>query len=259
MLRRRALFLLATSPAFERVAPKRRAWRSARRYLAGQRLQDAVETVRRLDAAGFQASVDLFGERGRQSEARAVAEEYERLAEELAPFPDAWLSIDLSHVAFDIQILDRIASLGRTVQVGAEEAAVTDTVLDAVVEVARRGRPVTATIQANLPRSPEDARRLHDHGIGIRLVKGAYVERDALPWGPPTDDAYARLARDHPDAALATHDEVLLRALPHLRVEHLLGVGPRTPRPGRRTRIYVPYGTNWFRYFMRRRAEAQGA
>ena len=90
-------------------------------------------------------------------------------------------------------------------------------------------------------------------------MKGAYVEPGAHPWGPATDHAYAALALQLPDAALATHDEALLAALPHRRVEHLLGIGPTTPRPDRSTRIYVPYGRDWFRYFMRRRAEAQGA
>ncbi len=262
MLRRRALFALATSPAFERLAPKRRAWRSARRYVAGETLDDAIETVRRLRAAGFLASVDLFGERATPHEATQVASDYELLCRALEPEPGAYVSIDLSHVAFDVQILDRIAAQvppGRRLQVGAEEAKHTGTVLDAVVATARKGRPVEATLQANLKRSPEDARRLAAEGVPVRLVKGAYVEPGAHPWGPATDHAFAELALQLPDAALATHDEALLAALPHARVEHLLGIGPRTPRPGRQTRIYVPYGASWFRYFMRRRAEAQGA
>ena len=96
-------------------------------------------------------------------------------------------------------------------------------------------------------------------------MKGAYVEDStrAHPWGPETNRAYAQLARALPDAALATHDPALLAALPHRRVEHLLGVRSRQASDlaasGREVRIYVPYGANWFRYFMRRRAEAQGS
>src|SRR4051794_10847332 len=247
MLRRRLLFALATNRAFERAAPKRRAWRSARRYVAGETLEDALTTVRALHRAGFQASVDLFGERTRPERAAAVAHQYEQLCRALAAEPDAWVSIDISHIAYDVQILERIAAAvpeGRRLQVGAEEAAVTDRVLDAVLDVARRGRPVEATIQANLKRSPEDIKRLQQAGVPIRLVKGAYVEPDAHSWGPETDHAFAELAQLLPDAALATHDEALLAALPHSRVEHLLGVGPRTPSPGRTTRIYVPYGSD---------------
>jgi proline dehydrogenase len=98
-------------------------------------------------------------------------------------------------------------------------------------------------------------------------VKGAYVERDAHPWGAETDRAYAELAHRLADAgvdvALATHDERLHDVLPHARAELLLGVRPELARrlaaQGRDVRIYVPYGSGWFRYFMRRRAEAQGA
>src|SRR3954465_3500172 len=78
---------------FERVAPKRRALRSARRYVAGETLEDAVATARALHDAGFQAGVDLFGECGRPEDAGAVAREYERLCEAIEPVPDAWVSI----------------------------------------------------------------------------------------------------------------------------------------------------------------------
>src|SRR5436189_257858 len=110
VLRRRLLFALATSPAFERAAPKRRAWRSA----------------------------------------------------------------------------------GRRLQIGAEEAAVTDRVIELVVAAARAGRPVEATLQANLRRSPGDAERLAAAGVPVRLVKGAYVEDggQALVWGAETDRVF---------------------------------------------------------------------
>jgi proline dehydrogenase len=269
MIRRRARFLLATSPTFERVAPKRRAWRSARRYVAGETLADALETVRRLRVAGLSASVDLFGEHTRADEAPRVAAAYLELCEALSAEPGAWISLDLSHLAFDAQLLDRVAAAvppGRRLQVGAEEATVTDRVLDAVIGCARRGRPVEATLQANLRRSPADADRLIAEGVPVRLVKGAYVEDRATahPWGPETDHAYAALAHRLPDAALATHDDALRATLPeHARCELLLGIHPeaatRLAAEGRDVRIYVPYGTGWFRYFMRRRAEASGS
>jgi proline dehydrogenase len=265
VLRRRLLFRLATSEAFERVAPKRRAWRSARRYVAGETLEDALVTVDRLQAAGLQASVDLFGERTAPAEAQAVAADYERLCARLPT--GAWVSLDLSHIAFEGALLDRIAAAlpaGARLQVGAEEAARTDCVLDLV---SARGAPLEATLQANLLRSPRDADRLAQAGVSVRLVKGAYVEREAHPWGAETDRAYADLARRLDaagvDVALATHDERLHDVLPHARVELLLGVRPALARrlaaQGRDVRIYVPYGADWFRYFMRRRAEAQGA
>jgi proline dehydrogenase len=132
---------------------------------------------------------------------------------------------------------------------------------------------VEATLQANLRRSPADADRLAAAGVPVRLVKGAFVESaaDALPWGEPTDAAYAELARRllaaGADVALATHDRTLrdrlLTELPPARCELLLGVRPRDASAlaaeGRDVPVYVPYGPAWFRYFMRLRAEAQGA
>jgi len=281
--RRRLLFSLATSAAFEgaigRVPGGRdRARRSARRYVAGEDAADAIAVARRLDAARIGASIDLFGERTGAEAAPAVAERYVALCERLAGTTGdrTWISLDLSHIAFDAGLLETIASAvpaGRRLQVGAEEAAVTDRVLDLVLGAAARGLPVEVTLQANLRRSPADADRLAAAGVPVRLVKGAYVESsaDALPWGLPTDRAYAALARKlhiaGADVALATHDALLratlLAEMGGARCEFLLGIDPagaqRLAAGGHDVRVYVPFGRDWFRYFMRRRAEAQGA
>jgi proline dehydrogenase len=282
-VKRRLLFALATSGAFQRGvtawAPLRaRAWRSARRHVAGESVADAIAVAHSLGAAGLATSVDLFGERTTRPQAAAVAAAYVDLCAALARSTDdrVWLSVDLSHLAFDRTLLHRVAAAvppGRRLQVGAEEAAVADRVLDLVVGAARDGRPVEATLQANLRRSPDDARRLAADGVPVRLVKGAYVEaaRDAHQWGPATDAAYAALARDlhraGVDVALATHDaalrDALLAELPGARCELLLGIAERDAvalaAAGVDTRVYVPYGPDWLRYFLRRRAESQGA
>jgi proline dehydrogenase len=282
-VRRRARFWLATSGAFDRAVHasptvRDRAWRSARRYVAGPTVADAVAVSGRLAAVGLGASVDLFGERTSAEEASAVAVDYEQLCETLAAAtaPSTWLSIDLSHIAFDGPLLERIARAvppGRRLQVGAEEAAQTDRILGLAIAAAQQGLPVEATLQANLRRSPRDAERLAAAAVSVRLVKGAYVESpaDALPWGPPTDEAYAALAHQltnaGADVALATHDAGLrarlLAELPNARCELLLGILPEDAvalaAAGRDTRVYVPYGPHWLRYYLRRRAESQGA
>jgi proline dehydrogenase len=243
-LRRRVLVGLATSETFERAVARvpgarERAWRSARRYVVGPQASDAAAVARRLDASGLGASIDLFGERTSPAAAPAVARDYVELCALLADATSerTWLSIDLSHIAFDAALLETIARAvppGRRLQVGAEEAAVADRVLDAVIGVAQRGLPVEATLQANLRRSPADAERLGAAGVPVRLVKGAYPEAPdvALPWGPPTDRAYTALARRlhlaGVDVALATHDPLLratlLPEMPGARCEVLLGV-----------------------------------
>jgi proline dehydrogenase len=285
-LRRRALFHLATNPVYERAivatpALRARAYAGARRYVAGETVQDAVAVARALAADGLGASIDLFGERVNDPDhAARVAGAYVDLAGALAATPPATLlAIDLSHIGFDAGHLARIAAAlpdGRLLQVGAEEAETSDRVNAAILRAHADGLPVAATLQANLRRAPGDADRLAAAGVPVRLVKGAYVESpaDALPFGPQTDAAYAELARRLADAgggrganvALATHDDALraplLDALPEATCELLLGVHPERAHAlraaGRDVRIYVPFGASWLRYFLRRRAEAQG-
>ncbi len=282
-LARTARFRLATSRVLDRTvhaAPplRARAWRSARRYVGGRTAEEALAVARSLHAAGLASSIDLFGERVTDvQEAQEVAAAYVGLAGRLRGAPEGvWLSLDLSHVAFDLGLAAEIASAvpdGRRLQLGAEEADTADRTVEAACRLAGEGLPVGATLQANLRRSTTDADRLAAAGVPVRLVKGAYVERAdvARPWGRETDVAYAmlahRLAAGGAEVALATHDRVLrerlLADLPRAGCELLLGVHPEQARDlvarGRHVRIYVPYGDDWLRYLLRRRAEAVGA
>ncbi len=284
---RAVLFRLATSIRFERTVravPRGRdlAWRAASRYVAGTTAGDAARVARELHARGVASSIDQFGElTDDPAVARRVAGDYVRLAGELPA--DAWLSVDLSHLGLDVDpaacaghlaaIADAVPD-GRRVQVGAEDHARADAVNACVLDVAGRGLSgrLGATVQANLHRTPGDLERLVAAGVHLRLVKGAYVEPPdrALPYGEPTDIAYLRLAHRLAAAgvpfALATHDavlrEALLTALGPVPVEQLLGVRPEalaelTAR-GVPVRVYVPFGDNWFRYWMRRLAESRG-
>jgi len=280
-VRRRILFSLATNPAYERAilgssALRARAWGSARRYVAGRTADDALAVARSLDEDGLRTSIDLFGERVTSGEeAQQVANEYLSLAKALAGAPaGTWLALDFSHVAFDAGHLRTIARAvpdGARLQMGAEEEETTDTVLEAVMAAVADGLPVTATLQANLRRSPDDAARLAQAGVAVRLVKGAYLESASVahPYGPETDEAYLRtaeiLAGNGAEVFLATHDDALLeqalRLLPDATCELLMGVrrdrARELARAGHTVRIYVPFGDNWLRYFLRRRAEAQ--
>jgi proline dehydrogenase len=287
---RRVLFGLATSERFERAvrtAPggETFAYRLASRYVAGATADDAFATATRLAAQGIEASIDFFGENITDpGEADEVADAYVGLAARLGTQAPAgtYLSIDLSHIAVDEpgdgcrRRLERIAAAlpaGARIQVGAEQHARTDRILETVLAVARAGGPVAATLQANLRRSPADADTLAAAGVAIRLVKGAYVETPALthPWGDATDLALIDLAyalhRGGATISLATHDpvirEALLPALPGVMIEMLLGVRPddlpSLVSRGIAVRLYVPFGERWFRYWMRRAAESRGA
>src|SRR5215216_5260781 len=285
---RRVLFSLATSAGWERAVRalpggEWGVYRRARRYVAGTRPEDALSCAHRLAAAGLATSIDFFGENVSDPiEADRVADHYVALAQTLERAPEeTFLSIDLSHIGLDQpgeavqRRLERIASAlpaGRRIQVVAEQERRADRLLAAVSAVARTGGAVSATIQANLKRSRADAQALAEGGVPTRLVKGAYVEgpQVARPWGEATDLAFLELAHElhanGAEVAIATHDailrEALLRAVPGIAVEMLLGVRSADARVlagrGVPVRIYVPYGDGWFRYAMRRWAESVG-
>ncbi len=288
---RAIIFRLATSPRFERAARtlpagERLAWRSASRYVAGTTAADAFELVRELHERGVGASIDQFGEQIDDVRvAERVAADYLRLAGELDALPqDAWLSIDLSHLGLDVDLpgcVERLAAIagrlsgGRRIQIGAEDHDRADAVLECILSGAGHGLAdcLGATVQANLRRAPVDLERLIAAGVHIRLVKGAYVESPdrALPYGEVTDIAYLHLAHRLAEAdaqfALATHDgvlrEALFAALGLRPVEQLLGVRPSTLDDliarAVPTRVYLPFGAAWFRYWMRRLAESRGS
>ncbi len=287
----RAILLgLATSDRFERAvraAPmgERLAWRAAARYVSGPTAADALLLARKLHQRGISASIDQFGELVRDlALADQVAADYAGLAVQLSRQPgDTWLAVDLSHLGLDVDAagcVDRLAAIAerlsdeRRIQVGAEDYDRAEAVLGCVLAVAGRGLAgrLGATVQANFRRAPADLERLVAAGVHIRLVKGAYLtpaER-VLPHGEATDIAYLRLAHRLAEAdtpfSLATHDGVVREALlatGPCSIEQLLGVRPAT-LPGLiardiPVRVYVPFGGNWFRYWMRRVAESRGA
>jgi len=287
---RAVLFRLATSERLEQVVKAlpggdAQAWRAASRYVAGRSRDEALPTTVDLLGHGHGVSVDLFGELVRdRATADRVTTDYLDLAAALpVPPADVWLSLDLSHLAIDTDpagAADRLATVaaalpsGRRIQVGAEDAARTDAVLGCVLDVAGRGLAdrVGATVQAKLLRSEDDVDTLAAAGVHVRLVKGAYLEPTGThPYGEPTDVAYLRLGF-HLQAAgaawsMATHDgrlrEALLLALGPVPIEQLLGVRPETLHQLNArevpTRVYVPYGPDWFRYWLRRLAESRGA
>ncbi|MBV9943438.1 MAG: proline dehydrogenase family protein [Solirubrobacterales bacterium] len=261
------------------------AWRAASRYVAGRSQGQALAMATALLERGYTVSIDLFGERVSDPRvADRVLEDYIELAGALPPpASDAWLSVDLTHLALDSSasaVADRLAAIarvlaaGRRIQVGAEDAARSDAIMACVLDVVARGLAdrLGATVQANLLRAPADADALAQAGVHVRLVKGAYVEATgAHPYGEATDVAFLRLgfrlAERGATWSIATHDgrlrEALLLAHGPLSVEQLLGVRPEIldelGARGIPTRIYLPYGPDWYRYWLRRVAESRGA
>jgi len=286
-VRRRILFGMVTNQRLEQQVRRvpfleRRTHQAARQYFAGETRDHALAVVRQLRESGITASVDFFGElvTDRTTAERATAG-YVELARAVEPVDDTWLAVDLSHIGLDVSVdfcCRQLATIvealppGRLIQVGAEDSTRTDAVLDIVTAMAAHGAPLMATLQANLRHSPQDIPRLAECGVPVRLVKGAYVEPPHLahPWGEQADVAFLRLAHQLRAAgvnfSLATHDptlrEALLLALGPLPIEMLLGVrradADELVGRGLPVRCYVPYGRDWFRYWLRRLAESQG-
>ena len=287
-LTRRCLFHVGNSDRFDRLvrgwAPVRAlAYARARRYVAGVALDDALVVARRWLAQHLAASIDYLGWYVERPQAiDEVTAEYLRLCGALRTLrADVHVSLDLTHLGLRSSVerccahVRRIAEAlppGARIQVGGESARDAEGVLAATLALAEAGVPVMATLQANLRRAARDADHLVDRGVAIRLCKGAYVEsrRDAYPWGRETDANYTalahRLVEGEVPLALGTHDPALLAsllpAIPDAGIEVLLGVREAETRAlaaGRPVRVYVPYGENWFRYYLHRIAEARGA
>lgn len=288
-LSRRMLYGLAESSVLRglvrrNAAVESRVYRRAERYLGGQTLAQAIATLRQLGAEGFETGIDFFGEaRTDPVGVEAATAEYLRLNEELSALDggvNVWL--DLTNIGLDIsedlcrRQLQRIAATlpaGSRLQVRAHDAGRIERILGLVTELAADGVPVMPTLQANLRRSPDYAARLLEAKVPVLLVKGAFLESPELahPWGEETDRAFLGLAHQlhagGAELAIATHDPVLREALlvsnPDIGVEMLLGVRTQDARSllhcGRRVRLYVPYGEDWLRYWLRRLGESRGA
>lgn len=290
MLRRLFIYLSTQQWAYRLLLSNRLTRAMAWRFVAGEDLETALRAVRDLNARGIRAALDPLGENV-ATEAEAVAAADEAIAilrriEEAGV--DAYLSIKLTQFGLDLgddlcraqlrRVLDCARDLGHFVRIDMEGSAYTQRTLDLFEEVRREYGPETVgtVIQAYLYRSQADIERLIPTGTRLRLVKGAYNEPPeiAYPAKADVDRAYRiememLLARGcYP--ALATQDERLIgraqgfaaaEGIDESRFEFQMLYGvrrdlqERLAATGYNVRCYVPYGTQWYPYFMRRLAE----
>ncbi|MEW6324827.1 MAG: proline dehydrogenase family protein [Nitrospirota bacterium] len=293
MLKRLLLALSDAAWARRIVARAPIARHMARRFVAGETLDDAVAAIRALNASRMGATVDCLGEHVRSSaDAIRAADGYlaaiDRLAGERL---DANVSLKLTQLGLDLdetvcltqmrRILSRAGEHDMFVRIDMESSRYTEQTL-AICRALNRefGRDrVGVVIQAYLHRSGQDLEALLAEGIRVRLCKGAYLEPPELasPRKSDVDANYVRLARRLMQSAaqglyhaIATHDQRMIAAaigeatrlsLPKDRFEFQMLYGIRRSlqrqlvADGYRVRIYVPYGTEWYPYLMRRLAE----
>jgi proline dehydrogenase len=262
--------------------------RVARRFVAGERLDDAIEAGREVNRAKRSASLDLLGENvSDEAGARRAAEDYlaifDRIAREKL---DANVSLKLTQLGLDLgeplcqELLEGIvahaAELGNFVRIDMEGSAYTQRTVGITRRVRAKYSNVGTVMQAYLYRAEQDVKDLVSVGCRMRLCKGAYKEPPdtAFPKKRDVDANYVKLMKLLLSSGIyhgiATHDPAMIHATKKFVRERNIGreqfefqmlYGIRTDlqeqlvREGYRLRVYIPFGADWFPYFMRRLAE----
>lgn len=258
-------------------------------YIAGTELADARETVARLNAAGKLATVDVLGEEIRSTgEARAIAEAYLGVLDAIADDGlDANVSVKPTGfglaLGYDIcrenleLVARRAADRGTFIRIDMEDSSTTGDTFRLYRELRAAGyENLGVVLQASLRRTLADAEALAAEGASVRLCKGSYVEPAELQFrgSDVVRAGYVRVLETLLDGGcyvgIATHDDWLieqaLRAVRERGLERdayefqmLLGVraaaGDRLVADGHRLRIYVPFGSKWYEYSLRRLKE----
>jgi proline dehydrogenase len=290
MLRSAFLYLSNQQQIFKFVRNNRLAKRFANRFVAGETLESALAAVRALNAKGISASLDLLGESvTNESEARQAGRDYLRILDRLnAEKLNGNVSLKLTAMGLDISedlcvavtqnVLERAQQYGTFVRIDMEGSAYTERTLrifeDRLYPSYKEN--VGIVLQSYLYRTLQDVQRANQIRCRVRICKGAYQEPAtvAYPEKKDVDGNYVRcmqaLMLDGNYPGLATHDEAMIaeakrfakeKGIAADRYEFQMLYGVRRDlqeqlvREGYRMRVYVPFGTQWYPYLMRRLAE----
>jgi len=286
----RAVFLyLSKRPALRRWME---AWppshKITRRFVAGDTLEEALAVCERLQGERVFSTLDHLGENVRTlEEASASCDAYVNALEQIgARHLSSTIAIKLTQFGLDLSrdaCLENVRRLeakaktaGSRVEIDMESSAYTERTLALAIQAGSECGCVRVCVQAYLHRSAGDIDHLNSTGVPVRLVKGAYREPPsvAFPRKQDVDANYVALMKNLLDhgvyPALATHDErIIQEAIEHVQgrsirqdsfeFQMLYGIRRDLQRKlieqGYRLRLYVPYGTEWYPYFMRRLAE----
>jgi proline dehydrogenase len=265
--------------------------RMSSRFVAGMEIGDALRVAAELNHQGFLVTLDSLGESvTSESEAHRAADIYHELLKWIsAQKLKANISVKLTQMGLELDpaLAERIAEsltrhaadVGSFLRIDMEDSSLTQTTLDIVYRL--HARPdlrssIGVVIQSYLYRSQSDIEQLIVNGIRVRLCKGAYKEPPevAFPRKSDVDKNYIRLAKLLLESpiyhGLATHDEAMIaaaqdfaskRGIDKSRFEFQMLFGVRRDlqrrlvSQGYNVRVYVPFGTEWYPYFMRRLAE----
>ena len=261
----------------------------ARRFIAGETTEEAIAAARLVEARGLLLTLDHLGERvSTTEEGQAATADYLAIIDAvIAAGIGRNLSLKLTQLGLDVDrasavdnlrtILARSEPAGFFLRIDMENSPYTEVTLDVFETLWQQGhRKLGVVLQAMLHRTEADLERMIALGAQVRLVKGAYQEprSEAFHKKSEVDAAFARLmkrlllAGHYP--AIATHDPALIDLAKRIAAEHAVATdrfefqmlhGIRRDlqaslaAEGYRMRIYIPYGREWFPYFMRRLGE----
>ena len=286
---RSILLKLAGSKGFAHWVTSNQTTRGmARRFVAGETLDEGIQAARICNNVGMAVSLDCLGENvSTAADAQKVRDTYLQIYDRIAQENlNANVSCKLTQLGLDISpefceglvlsIAERATSYDSFLRIDMESSIYTQRTVELVKRVRAQTPAVGAVIQSYLYRSETDIQDLLSYGCSIRLCKGAYKELDevAYPRKRDVDNNYVHLMRLLLSSgfyhAIATHDPFMIAATIRWAAEKkiskddfefqmLYGIRVDLQRQlvkdGYRVRVYVPYGTEWFPYFMRRLAE----
>jgi proline dehydrogenase len=282
--------LLARSRILQQLASRygmRKPTSFARRFIAGETVEEAIEAARNVEARGLLHTLDYLGEGVTTlAEAAAATKDYLRVVEAVtAAGIGRNLSLKLTQLGLDVDRASAVDNL-RTilekardffVRIDMESSRYTDVTLDIFETLWQQGYPhIGVVLQADLYRTEKDVKRVNALGARIRLVKGAYKEPKSIAYQrkADVDRAYGQLLTflivhgNYP--AIATHDAAMIDLARHVAAREGIGsdrfefqmlygirrdLQAELAAAGYRVRVYIPFGRQWFPYFMRRLGE----
>jgi proline dehydrogenase len=284
--------LIAQSTVLKKLASRygmRKPTSFARRFIAGETVGEAIAAARAIEARGLAQTLDYLGESvASLAEAEAATRQYLDIIDAVIQAGIGKnLSLKLTQIGLDVdkastidnlrKILDRAEPAGFFVRIDMENSPYTEVTLEIFETLWQQGyREMGVVLQSALYRSEDDLRRITALGARIRLVKGAYQEPKSVAYQKKedVDAAYARMVKalittgHYP--ALATHDPAMIDLARSCAAEHAVGPdrfefqmlhGIRRDLQAKLVsehycvRVYIPFGREWFPYFMRRLGE----
>lgn len=255
----------------------------AKRFIAGHDFDSAIPVIEKLKNEGFEVSVDYLGELSRdRNDCLKARDQYykiinfyrgEKIDISVKPSQLGLLIDPLLCYENLLNIASRAKSCGHTVRLDMEDSRVTESTLNLAISLNNKYKNVGVALQANLRRSTKDLFFLIKNKVSVRLVKGAYKESKEKAFQSDLDissyffghaaDLYSRNSNK---PAIATHDEEILEDIEEMipnsyyfEYEFLYGIRRDIQREyrdkGYKVRVYVPFGTDWLPYTIRRLRE----